>query len=180
MKKTITTIFFFCTISLFAQKVTSIKNVADHLFKINLLLTPGLEYEVGVSKNTTIDFRLGTGFAYRNTFGNERYGIFLSSELAYRYYYNFDRRESKGKNISKNSANYIAMTSTFASGDPIIGKIETAIDYIGLIGPVWGIQRTYGAGFNLGLELGMGYRFDNLDSDIAPIINFRLGWTFGK
>ncbi len=180
MKKILTIIILLSTIIISAQENPNRKSVEKQMFKINLLITPGLEYEVGIAKNSTIDLRLGTGFAYRNTFGNKKYGIFLTSELAYRYYYNFEKRKRKGKNTSKNSANYIAVTSAFTLGDPLIGEIETNVDYAGLVGPVWGFQRTYGAGFNLGLELGIGYRFDNLDSDLSPIINFRLGWAFGK
>ncbi len=179
MKKTITAIFLLGTIMVSAQNDT--KKVEDHMFKANLLLTPGIEYEVGVSKNATLDFRLGTGLVYVQYNNDEEdYGIFLTLEGAYRHYYNFERRERKGKNTSGNSANYIAMTTFFAPGSPIIGDLDVDLDYVGQVGPVWGFQRTYNSGFNLGLELGVGYTFDNLDGYVTPIANFRLGWAFGK
>ncbi|WP_074408293.1 MULTISPECIES: DUF3575 domain-containing protein [Aquimarina] len=178
MKRTLTAIFLLITIIISAQ--SNSVSVKDHMFKINILTTPGIEYEVGLGKNTTLDFRLGTGFAYASRNGNGRYGIFPSVEGAYRYYYNFKRRTQKGKNTSKNSANYIALTTLFTSGDPIIGDIQTNIDYYARIGPVWGFQRTYNSNLNLGLELGLGYGFNNEESFLRPIIGFRLGWTFGK
>ncbi len=178
MKKTITAIFFLSAIMLSAQNTTD--GVEKHMFKANLLITPGLEYEVGVAKNATLDFRLGTGLAYVRVNDEEDYGIFLTFEGAYRYYYNFARRASKGKNTSGNSANYLAMTTFFANGDPIIGDLDVDVDYLAQVGPVWGFQRTYNSGFNLGLELGVGYAFDSNDDFVAPIVNFRLGWAFGK
>lgn len=178
MKKTITAIFLLSTIFLSAQNSTM--GVEKQLFKVNLLLTPGLEYEVGVSKNATLDFRLGTGLVYVRVNEEEDYGIFLNFEGAYRYYYNFEKRTSKGKNTSRNSANYVALTTFFASDDPIIGDLEIDTDYIGQVGPVWGFQRTYNSGFNLGLELGLGYTFGGSDSFVVPIFGFRLGWAFGS
>lgn len=178
MKKAITAIFLLSTIFLSAQNSTV--GVEKQLFKVNLLLTPGLEYEVGVSKNSTLDFRLGTGLAYVKVNDDEDYGVFLNFEGAYRYYYNFEKRASKGKNTSGNSGNYVALTTFLASGDPIIGDLESDTDYIGQVGPVWGFQRTYNSGFNLGLELGLGYTFSESDSFVAPIVGFRLGWAFGR
>lgn len=178
MRKIITAIFMLGTILLSAQNDTN--EVEKSMFKVNFLITPGIEYEVGLSKNTTLDFRLGTGLGYVKTNNNEEYGIFLTGEAAYRYYYNFEKRASKGKNTKGNSANYVALSTFFMGGDPIIGKIKADVDYLAQLGPVWGFQRTYNSGFNLGLDLGAGYVFTNTDGFVAPIVNFRLGWAFGK
>ncbi|PKV49857.1 hypothetical protein ATE84_1895 [Aquimarina sp. MAR_2010_214] len=178
MKKILISIFLLNTIVISAQN-NSI-SVKDHMFKINILTSPGIEYEVGLGKNTTIDFRLGTGFAYVSKNGNGEYGIFPSVEVAYRYYYNFERRIQKGKNTLKNSANYIALSTLFTHGDPVIGDIEVNIDYYAIIAPVWGFQRTYNSNFNWGLELGLGYGFNNEESFLRPVIGFRLGWVLGR
>ncbi|WP_109299902.1 DUF3575 domain-containing protein [Aquimarina sp. AU474] len=178
MKNIITVIFVLSATLISAQNTTN--GVEDHMFKANLLLTPGLEYEVGVSKNATLDFRLGTGLAYVKSNNTEDFGVFLTFEGAYRYYFNFEKRARQGKNTSGNSGDYIALTTFLATGDPIIGDLELATDYIGHVGPVWGFQRTYDSGFNLGLELGVGYTFNENDSFVAPIVGFRLGWAFGR
>ncbi|MDY8138563.1 DUF3575 domain-containing protein [Aquimarina sp. 2201CG5-10] len=177
MKKVLTAIFFLTTIVVSAQYGDA--SVEDQLFKINLF-TPGIEYEVGLNKNSTLDFRVGTGFAYVKTNNEEDFGVFLTFEGAYRYYYNLEKRLSKNKNITKNSGNYVALTSFLAPGNPIIGDLDTDIDYIGVVGPVWGFQRTYNSNFNIGLELGLGYEFTNEDGNIAPIVGFRLSWVIGK
>ncbi|WP_159090677.1 hypothetical protein [Aquimarina aquimarini] len=178
MKKIITTIFVLSCMFINAQDMNY--HVESHLFKVNLLLTPGIEYEVGLTKNTTADFRIGTGLRYVRTTRDRDYGIFLTFEGAYRYYYNFEKRLRKGKNTTRNSANYLAMTTYFAHTEPIIGNLDTNIDFVGQVGPVWGFQRTYRYGLNLGLELGLGYDFSDTDKSIVPIFNFRLGWAFGK
>lgn len=178
MKKQITLLLLVCTSVLSAQNLKD--TVEDHMFKANLLLTPGIEYEFGVTKNATLDFRLGTGFAFVEVNNESDYGVFLTFEWSYRYYYNFEKRIAKGKKTSGNSGNYVAITTFFANGDPILGDVELASNYLGQVGPVWGFQRTYNSGINLGLELGLGYAFSENDSFVAPIVGFRLGWAFGK
>jgi len=153
------------------------KKVEDHLFKVNIII-PGLEYEMGLSQKTTLNLRLGTGFAYVKTNNDDEFGVFLTGEAAYRYYYNFGKRARKGKNTNGNSANYMSLTTFFQSGDAIIGDLQT--DYLMQVGPTWGFQRTYKSGFNLGLDLGAGYVFTNTDGYVSPIINFQIGWAFGK
>lgn len=178
MRKQITLVLLVFTSILSGQNLKD--SVEDHMFKANLLITPGLEYEFGVTKNSTLDFRLGTGFAYVKVNNEEDYGVFLTFEGSYRYYYNFEQRIAKGKKTSGNSANYVALTTFFSNGDAILGDVELSSDYLGQVGPVWGFQRTYNSGINLGLELGLGYAFSENDSFVTPIIGFRLGWAFGK
>ncbi|WP_299220089.1 hypothetical protein [uncultured Aquimarina sp.] len=86
----------------------------------------------------------------------------------------------KNKRTDFNSANYFALTSSITPGNPIIGDLDTDIDYATTIGPVWGLQRTYRSKLNINLELGLGYSFDNQDSFIVPIVGFSLGWVIGK
>ena len=50
--------------TLFAVNAQQQTGVEKRLFSANIL-TPGLEYEVGLTNTTTLDLRLGTGFAYR-------------------------------------------------------------------------------------------------------------------
>ncbi len=178
MKKIIVSILFLLSITVSVQAQTT--GVEKQMFKANLLLTPGLEYEVGVGDRSTLDFRLGTGFAYVQVNDESDYGIFLTFEGAYRYYFNFEKRSNQGKKVTGNSGDYIALTTAFSNADPIIGDLEVDSDYLGVVGPVWGFQRTYNSGFNLGLELGVGYAFDNNDGYIAPLVGFRLGWAFGS
>lgn len=161
--------------------VQSQTNVEKKLFSVNVLL-PGLEYETGLSNNTTLDLRAGTGFGVRG--GSDRdteFGVFLNTHAQYRYYYNFNKRFEKDKNTANNSANYLALNGSFDFGDPIIGDLELGSDFGGVIGPVWGLQRYYNSGFKLDLNLGAGYGFNNLGgSFLSPIIGLRLGWLLSN
>lgn len=171
--------FLLLAIGLFSLHLSAQDNpgVEKGLLSVNIL-TPGLEYELGIGENTTLDLRAGSGFAYReNSFGEEGFGVYPIFSLQYRYYYNLKRRSEKGKRIDNNSANYIALSGIVQAGKPIIGNLEYTSDYFGVVGPVWGLQRFYGSGFKLDLNLGAGYGFDGLgDSYFSPIISIRLGW----
>lgn len=170
-------LLFFSLFSLYAQQQTGVEK---GLLSVNIL-TPGLEYELGLTNTTTLDFRVGTGFAYQKNMFDEGYGIYPIFGAQYRYYYNFKKRSEKGKNTASNNANYLALSSAIQSGRPIIGELEYYDDYFGVIGPVWGLQRYYGSGFKLDLNLGAGYSFNNSgESYFSPIIAFRLGWRIFK
>ena len=101
--------------------------------------------------------------------------------MQYRYYYNLEKRLQKEKNIGNNSANYIALSGAVQIGKPIIGDLEYNEGYFGVIGPVWGLQRYYGSGFKLDLNLGAGYGFNESGSSFfSPIIGLRLGWRLSN
>lgn len=178
MKKLLLLSFCFFTFSsINAQNQPSVE---DGLFSVNIL-TPGLEYEYGLTNSTTLDLSVGSGFAYRKgTFG-EGFGVYPVFGVQYRYYYNLNKRLEKGKNISNNSGNYIALSGTVQGGKPIIGDLEFTEGYFGVIGPVWGLQRYYGAGFKLDLNLGAGYGFNESGgSFFSPIIGLKLGWRLSN
>ena len=168
---------FFTFLSINAQNQPSVE---DGLFSVNIL-TPGLEYEFGLTNSTTLDLRAGSGFAYRKGMLGEGFGVYPIFNVQYRHYYNLKKRLEKGKNISNNSGNYIALSGTIQAGKPIIGDLEYNEGYFGVIGPVWGLQRYYGAGFKLDLNLGGGYGFKESGSSFfSPIIGIRLGWRISN
>lgn len=154
--------------------------VEDGLFSVNIL-TPGLEYEYGLSNTTTLDLRAGSGFAYRKGIFGEGFGVYSVFNVQYRYYYNLGKRLRKRKNIADNSGSHLALSGAIQSGKPIIGDLEYNEGFFGVIGPVWGLQRYYGAGFKLDLNLGGGYGFNESGSSFfSPIINLRLGWRISR
>jgi len=168
------TITFYCA---FAQS----NSVNENLFKVNLL-TPSLEYEVGTSKKTTLDFKIGTGLSVSGGSGRKTdWSFFPFAEVQYRYFYNFEKRLAKKKRTANNSGNYIALGSFIQSGKPIIGNSSYYENYIGAIGPVWGMQRSYKSGFSLNLYAGPGYSFSDKNNEgLVALINFSLGWVIGK
>ncbi|MGM0932174.1 MAG: DUF3575 domain-containing protein [Bacteroidota bacterium] len=170
----------FCFLSFSFINAQDQASVEDGLLSINIL-TPGLEYEFGLTNSTTLDLRAGTGFAYRKNSFDEGFGVYPIFNVQYRYYYNLEKRLEKGKNINNNSANYLALSGAVQAGKPIIGDLEFNEGYFGAIGPVWGLQRYYGSGFKLDLNLGAGYGFNESgESFFSPLIGFRLGWLISN
>lgn len=169
---------FFSLISIHAQDQASVEN---GLLSVNIL-TPGLEYEYGLSNYTTLDLRAGIGLAYgKNSYSGEGFGIYPVFNVQYRYYYNLEKRLQKEKNIGNNSGNYVAISGAVQYGKPIIGDLEYNEDYFGVIGPVWGLQRYYSGGFKLDLNLGAGYGFNESGSSFfSPIIGLKLGWRLSN
>ena len=144
----------FCLFSFFSVNAQDQPAVEDGLLSINIL-TPGLEYEHGLTNSSTLDLRAGTGFAYRkSSFFGESFGIYPIFNVQYRHYYNLAKRLEKGKSIDYNSANYVALSGVVQSGKPVIGDMEYNENFFGIIGPVWGLQRYYGSGFKLDLKFG--------------------------
>ncbi len=177
MRKCLLYFFLLCVALLAAQ---SGKNVAPQLFKVNAL-APGVSYELGVGRNTTLDFGLFFGFAARG--GSDRdteFGLFPSFTGELRYFTNMERRKSKRKYIAGNSGNYIALANQFQSGNSLIGNLDFNSNYYYNLGVVYGIQRTRKKGFYWGISFGPGLFKDEFDTDFGLMLNARLGWVIGK
>lgn len=165
------------SVNSFGQETTPQTNSQ---FSLNLLI-PSLEWEVNTSQNSTIDLKLGTGFGYSKSGSESDFGFFPDFQSEYRYYYNLKKRSEKGKKVSENSGNYIAAIGNIRSGNSIIGDLDLEEDYAIMIGPAWGMQRTYNSGFKFNLNLGAGYGFNDIgDSYFSPFIGIQLGWLIGK
>jgi hypothetical protein len=166
-------------VNLNAQNVT--RYLENNLFKINVL-SPGITYEMALSGNTTLssDLNISIGFSSNNNTGNHLLATPYLREQ-YRYYYNIENRNSKDKNIKNNSANFIALNGSYYLKP--IGNSEYVSVYDGFtVAPIWGLQRTYVSGLNIGLIAGPGYNFGTNErtAGFVPIINFTLGWVIGK
>ncbi len=146
-----------------------------NLLKLNLL-TPGAEFEYGVSQNRTIV--LTTSFRYMSI----KEGLkptesftFVLPYLSYRNYYNIEKRQSAGKRADNFNANYIAIQCFYK---PQLGKYDQRLGW----GASWGIQRNYGRLFHLGLELGAGYGpngfYLNAKNELFPHADIQLGFMF--
>ncbi|WP_300976669.1 hypothetical protein [Flavobacterium sp.] len=180
MKKYIV-LFVFCLafLNLKAQE-TSI-NVEKSQFKINVL-SPGITYELGVSNTTTLstNLNIGMGFSSNNDLGTKwLFSPYMREE--YRYYYNLEKRNLKGKISNKNSGNFIALSGSYYLKP--INNSDFVSAYDGFtIAPTWGLQRTYRSGINISFITGIGYNFgtENNKSSFVPVVNFTLGWVIGK
>ncbi|MFS4457469.1 DUF3575 domain-containing protein [Maribacter sp. 2304DJ31-5] len=155
------------------------KNVEKHQFKINLLF-PGLEYEMGVGENSTLNFKAGLQYGLDPNALDpfSQIDLFSAFTAQYRYYHNLERRFRKNKMAYGNSGNYIALATTLFTQSPIKNTVETSP--FGAIGPVYGWQRSISAGLSINTELGAGYYLGNFSGGIYPTFTLTLGWIIGE
>lgn len=130
-------------------------------------LNPGVGYEKPIGKFQSLYAQafINTSFAigYSSSLGNTS-SIYFDPALTlqYRYYYNFAKREAKGKRTDMNSLNYVSLLmQTIFSKESISSSYfpEENRRAINTFGIVWGIQRNYKKRFSLDLNLGLGYFF---------------------
>ncbi|MBZ9652672.1 DUF3575 domain-containing protein [Psychroflexus montanilacus] len=181
MKFFISTLFCLSTLFSIAQDQNFSPQVEKHQFKINLLLAPSLDYEVGLSKTITAALQVGTlpGFYVNDVTDETRFTFLLGTKLSFRHYYNFERRLRKYKNTTHNSGNFIGISSTFASSDPLIFNtdLEGNNDYYSEVGAIYGLQRTFYDKLNLSAETGLGFYFTDVqDPQFTFLLNITLGW----
>lgn len=151
--------------------------VEDGILKVNLLY-PGVSYELGVGERTTINAEAIIGFALRGASDVEtQFGLYPGFAADFRYYNNFDRRLSKGKNITGNTGNYFSFLNQFQIGTPIIGDLEYASDYYYNAAIVYGLQRTYKKGFYFSFAFGPGVFVNEFNTNAGVLIDARLGWV---
>lgn len=155
------------------------KKLNKNLFKMNIL-NPGFTLEKALTNTSTLclDANLSFGFAIHNNQTTFLASPFLRGQ--YRYYYNLERRDSKGKDISNNSGGFLALNTSYYIRP--IGNDVYISNYDGFtVGGVWGFQKTYKSGINLCANTGLGYNFSDQQSNkVLPILNFTVGWAIGK
>ncbi len=104
-----------------------------------------------------------------------------------RWYYNLEKRQSKSKNTTNNSGNFLALQTTFNPNWFVISNYDNIkiVNQISLI-PTWGIKRNIGKNFNYETGIGIGFtnyfaKSEGYINDVnGGIINLhlRIGYTF--
>jgi len=174
MKKFAVIILILSSLAAYAQ--TS-NNVERQLFKINALV-PGVSYELGLSNNLTLNLDAllipGGGRGLNN---KTQFGVLPGFQADLRYFVNMKRRSGKGKNISGNSGNFVALMNQLYSGNAILGnlKLDNGFNYITALS--YGIQRTRPKGFYWGFSVGPGLYFGDIDPQFTVFIDLKLGWV---
>lgn len=177
MKKVLT---FLLLISMSLLTAQSIQNVEKSLFKINAL-APGVSYELGVGLNATLNFEASI-IPIGEFYVGEKPIIELFPMLGaeFRYFVNMKRRTNKGKNISRNSGNYVSFLNQAIITAPILGNIEydDPIAYLGSIN--YGFQRTYKKGFYFSIAAGPAFFSGDNNPAATLYLDARIGWVLSK
>lgn len=104
-----------------------------------------------------------------------------------RWYYNLEKRASKGRKIHNNGGNFVAITTSYHPDWFLLsGKEDMYVNHQLAIIPKWGIKRNIGnSNFTYELGAGLGYNFilnrrhsfDNSDQ-IWLDLHARIGYVF--
>src|SRR5690606_26884330 len=120
-------------------------------------------------------------FAYSNSYvkinqdrieeKERRFQLYLTPNigLAYKYYYNMNKRVEAGKNVNNNAGNYIGLRLINGLEGWTTEKVKTETytmesqgfskNYIGFASAVWGMNRNLGKNFVFNFEVGPGIVF---------------------
>lgn len=142
------------------------------------------------------ELRLSNQFSLRSEIGydlgifggtnyeGDNFILIPSIRVEPRWYYNLDKRLSKGKSISKNSGNFLAVNITYNTDEPSISNNDNVnvLSSIAII-PKWAIKRTYGNHFTFETGFGMGYvkyleSYNSVNGDLGIDLHLRIGYTF--
>ncbi|MBC9795099.1 hypothetical protein [Sinomicrobium weinanense] len=104
-----------------------------------------------------------------------------------RYYYNFKKRFSEGRNTTNNSANFLALKINYLPDWFTISNVDhvEVLENISFI-PKWGIKRSIGDHWTYEAGIGIGYRhyftkklgYESDEKEVAADLHLRIGYTF--
>ncbi|HET8838730.1 MAG TPA: hypothetical protein VFM82_07015 [Flavobacteriaceae bacterium] len=128
---------------------------------------------------------------FGNSYSNENYVDYVFTPvliLEPRWYYNFEKRIRKGRKITNNSGNFLALRVGFNPDLFVISnRDDISVPNQLFIIPKWGIKRGIGQHFTYEAGIGIGYHhvFENDyywvahdDVEVALDLHFRIGYTF--
>ncbi|WP_281979656.1 hypothetical protein [Tenacibaculum mesophilum] len=155
---------FLLICSLFVATVFSQEQLTQRVWRVNFL-NPGIEYEMPIGNNSTLSIGAGIGYSvsYPHTDNTVGSGFITSFnpflDVQNKWFYNFDKRKTKGLNITNNSGNFIS-ARVLTRGESLFGNSNGTDGLDFAVGPTWGIQRKYGKNFHLLFDMGPIYYFD--------------------
>lgn len=157
------------------------KNCELRQIKINAL-NPGVEYEMAMGVNSTLDFRVAWQVAIEpaSETAIEDYDFFPAITVQNRYYHNFNVRYRRGRQIYGNSGNYIAPSVAIFSPEARLVNTEVVDGIHGYGGLVYGIQRSFNSGLSFSIDAGAGYYIGSFDNSIQPVVNLSIGWIVSE
>ena len=154
--------------------------------KVSTLTLIGMNYEIGLSKEITLNTSLtlsptfGYTYMQNNLLNKEISRFYYLFEpvmvWGFRWYYNLPKRKSEGKLYKRNSGNYVSIT-VGSSAPGVFGNAEK--DYYSFSNNIlWGMQRTYPGNLTWDFGIGLGYYFTSKEEqNLTPILKFSIGYV---
>ena len=157
------------------------KNCELRQFKINLI-NPGVEYEMALGVNSTLDFRVAWQAAIEPASAEpiKDFDFFPAITVQNRYYHNFNGRDKRGRQIYGNSGNYIAPSVAIFSPDARVINNQVIDGIHGYAGLVYGVQRSFNSGLSFSIDAGAGYYVGPFRGGIHPVVNLSIGWIVSE
>lgn len=176
-------LFGFLTLTSHAQGSNEI--ATEKILRVNFL-NPGAEMELPTGTYSTFSVGLGVGYGggYPDlTFGGNGFIYIISPflDVQEKWFYNFNKRNTKNRVIENNSGNFVSLRF-ITRGNSIAENVNRTSDFDFAIGPTWGIQRKYGKNFHLLFDIGPQYYFDTEgNGSVWPImLQLNLGFDLKK
>ncbi|MDR2205549.1 MAG: hypothetical protein LBE36_05275 [Flavobacteriaceae bacterium] len=188
-----------CSFHAFSQEEntsleTETASVEKSMFSVQAGLLPGVWINEEIKLANPISLRFEAGANYGTGSGgftdNGTISVWVANfRLEPRYYYNLGRRIGKGKDISNNSGNFLALAFNYVPKDGILFSntqnlmVSNSFTFV----PNYGIRRNIGKNFNYETGFGVGLYYVPPDSrsfgakqssGIIVELHLRIGYTF--
>lgn len=173
--KYILTVFFF---NIFFISFSQENKKAEDIFALKAGLIGGwVSYEKVLNENFTLNSEIGyEGGFLKGTNDKVDYVFTTIFSLEPRYYYNFNKRQVKGKNTNNNSANYIS-SEIFYVPDLLSSTNRENLDLnksFGII-PKYGLRRNISDNLIFEFAIGIGYAWgENNTNGVTSTLDLRL------
>ncbi len=184
--KTFAFLTLFCPL-LAAGQVDSVgKRLEKTVWRISFL-SPGIINETRIGSRSTVVSSVAIGGPVRWVSGYDgtrqvnsfSYSLNARASVAYRYFYNLNRRKLS---IRSNSGSYLSLRAAyyapyFAQGgrDNFWSNQNNGL----ALSLLWGVQQTFQKNFYLNISLGMGHVTWS-KTPVVPTGNLTLGYTIPK
>lgn len=184
MKKITFLVSLLLSTTFYAQEQSDIQSTTlNNIFEINYnFLGFGVSYEHVLSNKFTIKGE----FSYEGgVFFDEDSSDFIlapSFSAEGRYYYNLNKRVSKGLNSKNNSGNFISLKAHYFSDFATIKSSDNISIYNQFyLAPMWNISRNFGKsnfGYEVGIGAGYGVKWDKgySSSDFIFPLNLKISY----
>lgn len=171
---------------LFSHSVWSQENettVEESLASIHIgLLGTWLTYEKAIGDQFTINGQLGLEGGFLGGSGEFNYIFTPTVTLEPRWYYNLNKRKSKGKNTVNNGGDYFAIELTHVPNLFTINSLdnEVVVQPHFYVLPKWGLRRAIGKRFSFEFAVGYGAYLadDNVSGQFG--LDLKFGYIFYK
>jgi hypothetical protein len=170
---------------IFSQQAT----VEKSIFGVQVgFLGAWVNHEARLAPKFALRSEIGLEAGYAGgSFQNDIFFFAPTLKLEPRYYYNLQKRSDKGKNIAKNSGNFLAINTVYTPDWFVISSESnlSVVETLSII-PKWGIRRVAGEHFTYEVGIGIGYQYSNYkqlgfsqnESDVNGDLHLRIGYTF--